>query len=54
MSGVKFVSRREEASGGGGSFARQGGLISQQIYPFVLVEPPVVQLVPICHHGGFS
>ena len=30
MSGVKSVSSHEEASGGGGSFARQGGLIARQ------------------------
>ena len=30
MSGVKSVSRHEEASGGGRSFARQGDLIAQQ------------------------
>ena len=29
MSGVKSVSRHEEASGGGVSFALQGGLIAQ-------------------------
>ena len=30
MSGVKSVSRHEEASAGGGSFAQQGGLIARQ------------------------
>ena len=30
MSGVKSVSRHEEASAGGGSFAQHGGLIAQQ------------------------
>ena len=30
MSGVKSVSRHKEASAGGGSFAPQGGLITQQ------------------------
>ena len=30
MSGVKSVSRHKEASVGGGSFARQGGLIARQ------------------------
>ena len=30
MSGVKSVSRYQEASARGGSFARQGGLIAQQ------------------------
>ena len=30
MSGVKFVSRHEEASAGNGSFAQQGGLIARQ------------------------
>ena len=29
MSGVKSISRHEKASGGGGSFAQQGGLIAQ-------------------------
>ena len=33
MSGVKSVSRHEEASGGGGSFAQQGGLIARQNLP---------------------
>ena len=30
MSGVKSVSRHDEASAGDGSFAQQGGLIAQQ------------------------
>ena len=30
MSGVKSVSRYEEASGGGGSFAQQSGIIARQ------------------------
>ena len=30
MSGVKSLSRHEEALAGGGSFAQQGGLIAQQ------------------------
>ena len=46
------VSRHEEASAGGGSFAQHGGLIAQQILPFVLVESPVLQLVPIYHQSG--
>ena len=30
MSGVKYVSKHEEASGGGGSFQQQGSLIAKQ------------------------
>ena len=30
MSGMKSVSTHEEASGGGGRYSRQGGLIAQQ------------------------
>ena len=30
MTGLKSVSRHEEASAGGGSFAQQGGIIAQQ------------------------
>ena len=30
MSGVKYVSKQEGASAGGGSFAPQGGLIARQ------------------------
>ena len=61
MSGVKSVSKHEEASAGvgsfapqGGSFAPQGGLIARQNLAVCLsiVEPPVSQLVPICHQGG--
>ena len=52
MSGVKSVSRHEEALSGCGSFAPQGSLIAQQNLEFVLVEPPVLQLVPICQQGG--
>ena len=37
--GMKSVSRHEEASAGGGSFAQQG-------------EPHVMPLLPICHQGG--
>ena len=44
--GVRSVSRHREALAGGGSFARQGGLIA------VVVELTVVQLVPIFDHGG--
>ena len=52
MSGGKSVCRQKEASAGGGSFAPQGGLIARQNFTFKLVEPPVLQLVPICHQGG--
>ena len=33
LSGVKSVSRHEEASDGGDSFAQQGGIIAQQNLP---------------------
>ena len=36
MSGVKSVSRHEEASGGGGSFAQQGGIIALQNLPICI------------------
>ena len=52
MSGVKYVSKQEGASAGGGSFAQQDGLIARHKQPFILVLPPAVQLVPICHQGG--
>ena len=35
MSGVKYVSRREEGSCRGGSFSQQGALITQQISPML-------------------
>ena len=47
MSGVMSVSRHKKPSAAGGSFASQVGLFAQQ--NFVLLEPPVLQLVPICH-----
>ena len=55
MSGVKSVSRHEEASAGGGSFVSQGGIIATKqnlAIAFLLAEPPVLQLVPICQQGG--
>ena len=44
LTGEKSVSRHEETSADGGSFAEQGGLIGKHIGPFVLVRSPVAQL----------
>ena len=52
MSGVKSISRHEEASAGGGSFAQQGVIIALNILGIIFVQPPRVQLVQICHKGG--
>ena len=52
MSGVKSVSRHEEASGVGGSFAGQGGLIARHNLAIRVSRTTCLQLVPICHKGG--
>ena len=39
VSGVKFVSRYEEASEDGGSLAPQGGLIAQQSLAICVIRP---------------
>ena len=50
MSGVTSVSRYEEASVGGGSFKRQGGLIAR--HNLAICVSRIIQLVTICHQGG--
>ena len=57
MSGVKSVSRHEEALAGGGSFAPQGGLIAQQNLAICVSRTTLqlqlhLNLVPICQHWG--
>ena len=52
MSGIKSVSRHEEASEGGGFFVQQGGPIAHENLAIVVVEAPVMQLVQICHKVG--
>ena len=49
MFGVKSVSQHEKASAGGGSFARQGGLIGQQNLAICVSR---TTCCAICHHGG--
>ena len=51
MSRVKSVSRRKEASAGGGSFAPQGGIIAQQNFA---IRVSRTTCLAIFHQGGFT
>ena len=50
MSGVKSVSRHEEASGGGSSFAQQAGRIARQNLDFCASRTTCCAILSIYHH----
>ena len=54
MSGVKTLSRQEEASGGGGSFAQKCGLIAQQNLAICVSKTTCCAISTNLLSGGFT